>query len=59
MIKTFTPEDEFETVSEKLLIFFDLFPDEFFIDEGISPDEKLVEKVKKKIRGFYKNRTSH
>lgn len=53
MVKHFTPENDYESVSEKLLLIFEILPNEFFQEEGITPPKNIVENLKNEIRIEY------
>jgi len=50
MDDTYTPQDEFERLADRLLKLFELLPDEFFKDEGISPSLRIINQVKQYAR---------
>jgi hypothetical protein len=50
MNETFTPNDEFEKQTIDLLMIFDLIPDDFFYNEGISPSLSTLNQVKQYAR---------
>ena len=51
-MNTFTFENDFESIAQKLLVLFDALPDDFIQKEGISPSKGVIEKIKKEIRSM-------